>query len=138
MRTPQLAESGPSPLRLQPMRPVRVPGPQLPGRIDASADDPTGAGSANVTITVERSATGCLLRVAGDLDGSTRSLLEAILEHIRDDTCDGRIELDLSDVSFADSQGLLPALASNTSIRTASPAVRSTLRFLEREEAMSP
>jgi ABC-type transporter Mla MlaB component len=88
-----------------------------------------------VTITVERFETRSLLRVAGELDGQTCSLLEAILEHLRADICGGRIELDLSDVAFADSQGLLPALAPDTSIKTASTAVRSTLRSLAREKA---
>lgn len=136
MRIPSLAESGTSPRRLEPLRPLRSRGPKLNGRRDPVDNGPAGADSANVTITIERSPTGCLLRVAGELDGNTRSLLEAILEHTGDDTCGGRIELDLSDVSFADCQGLLPALSANTMITTASPAVRSTLRSLVSEEAV--
>lgn len=120
-------------MRLEPSRPLRTRGSDLRGRGLAAADDLRRGGCAGVTVTVERSATGCLLRVAGELNGTTRSLLEAILEHIRDDSCGGRVELDLSDVSFADSQGLLPALSSDTVIKTASPAVNSTLRSLASE-----
>ncbi len=133
MRTQPLTDSGTIPSRLEPLRPIRTRGPALNSRGEPTDNGATRTDSANVTVTVERSPTGCLLRVAGELDGNTRCLLEAILEHIGDDTCGGRIELDLSDVSFADCQGLLPALRSNTMITTASPAVRSTLRTLRSE-----
>ncbi|CAA9346900.1 MAG: hypothetical protein AVDCRST_MAG29-1956 [uncultured Nocardioidaceae bacterium] len=138
MWTSPLADPGVDPILVQPLRPRGTRGWSLDGQADDIGDGLTRAGRADVTITIERSSTGCLVRVAGELDGNTCSLLDAIFEHIGADTSDDRIELDLSDVSFADCEGLLPALRSNTTITTASPAVSSTLRSLASGAAAPP
>ncbi len=123
-----------APRRLPPLRSAR----ERDACREGMGAGPPLPGGADVSICVERSSTGCVLRVAGELDGTTCSLLEAMLEHLLNETCGRRIELDLSDVSFADSQGLMPALSSDTLIKTASTAVRHTLQTLAGEKAAAP
>lgn len=81
-----------------------------------------------------------LVSVAGDLDLASVGLLAAMLDHARRTSHrrtgavsaleDVDLDVDLTEVPFADSQGLAPMLDSRTRIVGASTAVRRLLLVL--------
>ena len=97
------------------------------------AAPPAGSVRADVTfglaITVDRTARRPVVVVHGELDATGEPLLAAVLEHVA--ATDGAPVLaDLSDVSDADTHGLLPALRRDVVIVAASPQVRRLLAAL--------
>lgn len=71
------------------------------------------------------------MAVTGELDVSGASLLEAVLQHVRERCDDGApVPVDLGGVRYADTHGLAPVLDGAVHIRSASSAVRRVLRLL--------
>ncbi len=82
-----------------------------------------------------------LVSVSGELDLASAGLLTAMLDHVR--RGQGRhaeresglrcadIDVDLTQVTFADSHGLAPVLDGQTTILAASGPVRRVLRLLQ-------
>lgn len=91
---------------------------------------PGGAFEEHVAVTVDRRSRRPVVIVSGELDASGAPLLEAVLQHVTDQSPRGRVLVDLGAVEFADTHGLAPVLDRGTEVRAASTAVRRVLRVL--------
>ena len=97
------------------------------------ADPAEGAGGSwgapfGLTVQVRYDAIP-LISVAGELDVASAPLLSAVLEHVQRGAS-GPMEVDLREVSFADTHGLAPVLDAGMGIRAASAPVRRVLAAL--------
>ena len=88
-----------------------------------------GAQTAEVSVEVLRGGARPVVVVSGELDLVGMELLEAVLTHVRA-TSPGSVGVDLSGVSFVDTHGLSPALASDVVLVAASPPVTRVLGLM--------
>jgi anti-anti-sigma factor len=87
------------------------------------------AGLPDLALQIRRDGGRPLVVVSGELDLAGKELLEAVLAHVRS-TEAGSIEVDLGQVTFADTHGLSAALGRDVVLVDASPAVARLLRLL--------
>jgi anti-anti-sigma regulatory factor len=109
---------------------TRTTHPLLPSR---DRETPVGATAHSATpdleLRIRRDGRRPLVLVSGELGHAGKELLEAVLAHVRS-TETGSIEVDLEEVTSADTHGLAPALRRDVVLVAVSPAVARLLRLM--------
>ncbi len=111
---------------------LREPDQEGP-RLRAVPPPPVGAPAAaavpDLALQIRRGGRRSLVVVSGELDSAGRELLDAVLAHVRS-TEPGSVDVDLGQVTFADTHGLAAVLGRDVVLVDASPAVARLLRLL--------